>query len=35
MFLLQDSARIRLIDVLGLLRDSAGGFTIEHVKGVG
>ena len=23
------------IDVLGLLRDSAGGFTIEHVRGVG
>jgi putative endonuclease len=23
------------IDVLGLLRDGAGGFTIEHVRGVG
>jgi putative endonuclease len=23
------------IDVLGLLRDEAGGFTIEHVRGVG
>jgi putative endonuclease len=26
--------RIR-IDVLGLVRDPAGGFTIEHVRGVG
>jgi putative endonuclease len=23
------------IDVLGLLRDGAGGFTVEHVRGVG
>jgi putative endonuclease len=23
------------IDVLGLLRDSSGGFTIDHVRGVG
>jgi putative endonuclease len=23
------------IDILGLLRDQAGGFTIEHVRGVG
>ena len=23
------------IDVLGLLRDGGGGFTIEHVRGVG
>lgn len=30
----QEPAPVR-IDVLGVIRDGAGGFTIEHVRGVG